>query len=173
MNEKQMVLGYDYAGQDPAGWLLSGKFDGCRAYWDGSHLWTRGGHTVKAPAWFLAGLPTGQHLDCELWAGYGGFQAARMATQYGTFNPAIRLRVFDCPTATGDWPQRMKVARRAIGRASVAECVTFRPCASLEDLRSELQTVLARGGEGLVLRAPGVSRYETGRTHGLLKVKRI
>ena len=36
MNERQMTLGQDYAGEDLSGWFLSEKFDGCRAYWDGA-----------------------------------------------------------------------------------------------------------------------------------------
>ena len=43
-------------------------------------------------------------------------------------------------------------------------------CRGTEHLREELARVEAKGGEGLMMRAPG-SRYEAGRSSTLLKVK--
>ena len=45
---------------DPAGHLVSEKFDGVRVFWDGRQLRLRGGAPVAAPAWFSAGLPPGR-----------------------------------------------------------------------------------------------------------------
>ena len=42
---------------DPAGYLVSEKFDGVRAVWDGRTLRFRSGLPVNAPDWFLARLP--------------------------------------------------------------------------------------------------------------------
>ena len=64
----------DYAGQDPAGLLMSEKLDGIRAKWNGHTLRTRKGNLINAPGWFLAQLPKGDVLDGELWAGRGRFQ---------------------------------------------------------------------------------------------------
>ena len=73
MNELQMTIGSDYhAGVDPTGWPVSEKLNGCRAYFDGSQFWTRGGNVIAAPDWFTAGLP-GVPLDGEIWAGRGRF----------------------------------------------------------------------------------------------------
>jgi len=160
-----MTLGTDYAGQDPAGWFLSEKFDGCRAYWDGSQLWTRGGHVIKAPAWFTAGLPA-VHLDCELFAGYGNREAARLATQFGKFTPDCRLLIHDCPHAPGNWASRIRTARATRHASPVA----FAVCRGRSDLNNHLQAVLAKGGEGLVIRHPDAP-YTIGRTASLLKVK--
>lgn len=165
MNERQMTLGTDYAGQDLAGWFISEKFDGCRAYWDGSQLWTRGGHVIKAPAWFTAGLPA-VHLDCELWAGYGQREAARLAVQFGKFTPDCRLLIHDCPTATGNWHARMQGA--PVTR--YAGPVGFTVCKGRGHLLAELRSVLGHGGEGLVIREPSAP-YTIGRTASLLKVK--
>jgi DNA ligase-1 len=52
-----MKLGFDYQGDDPTGWFISEKFDGCRAYWDGQQLWTRSGKIIKAPPSLTANLP--------------------------------------------------------------------------------------------------------------------
>ena len=61
----------------------------------------------------------------------------------------------------------MEVAREA-WRNTVADYV----CESRRWLMERLRDVQAGGGEGLVIRNPDVTGYETGRTDNLLKVKR-
>ncbi len=83
------------------GWMMSEKYDGCRAFWDGgisrglfcdevpyanvekdarlvnrpvaTGLWSRYGKVIHAPGWFLDQLPP-MLLDGELTAGRGKFQ---------------------------------------------------------------------------------------------------
>jgi DNA ligase 1 len=98
VNESQMTLGTDWAGQDPAGWIASEKLDGCRAYWDGSQFWTRSGKIINAPALFIAGLPA-CHLDGEIWAGRGGFDATSDAVRFGRFSPKVQFAIFAFPTS--------------------------------------------------------------------------
>lgn len=69
--------------QDPAGWLMSEKLDGIRAFWDGSKFYSKLGTTLPpfflsfrpfntlgkilpVPAEFLSTLPP-VTLDGELW----------------------------------------------------------------------------------------------------------
>src|SRR5829696_5472341 len=63
---------WDHA-QDLAGWWMSEKLDGVRAYWDGRRLISRLGNTFHAPDWFLEGFPESP-LDGELWIGRKQFQ---------------------------------------------------------------------------------------------------
>src|SRR5205807_1941316 len=42
---------------DLAGWWMSEKLDGVRAYWDGAQFLSRQGNRYQAPDWFVAGLP--------------------------------------------------------------------------------------------------------------------
>jgi DNA ligase 1 len=63
---------------NPAGWLVSIKLDGHRAYWNGTHFRSRGpgdnfGRIIEAPKWFTQGLPV-EALDGELYAGIGWFE---------------------------------------------------------------------------------------------------
>src|SRR5262245_58339892 len=51
-----------------AGWWMSEKLDGFRAYWDGQKFISRLGNLIHAPDWFMAGLPD-VPLDGELWLG--------------------------------------------------------------------------------------------------------
>lgn len=102
-----LMLAHDY---DPekswvAGWFMSEKMDGTRAFWDGgisrgmfakdvpyaniekdarykfqpvaTGLWSRYGNVIHAPDWFLEQLPKGICLDGELWMGRGTFQQCR------------------------------------------------------------------------------------------------
>src|SRR5512145_1134011 len=59
---------------DVTRYLVSEKLDGVRAIWDGERLRFRSGRDIKAPAWFIAGLPK-TPLDGELWLGRGRFEA--------------------------------------------------------------------------------------------------
>ena len=69
-----LTLALDAPNQmDPSGYLVSEKYDGVRAWWDGRQLRFRSGLVVAAPAWFVAGLPP-RPLDGELWLGRGTFQ---------------------------------------------------------------------------------------------------
>ena len=59
--------------QDPTGWLMSEKFDGVRAYWDGTRFLSRQGNKFHAPPWFTDDLPD-VPLDGELWLARKAFQ---------------------------------------------------------------------------------------------------
>jgi DNA ligase-1 len=58
---------------DLAGWWMSEKLDGVRAFWDGKQLLSRLGNVLHAPDWFLEGLPQAP-LDGELWLARKSFQ---------------------------------------------------------------------------------------------------
>lgn len=158
-----MTLARHYDGEAVTGWLASEKLDGCRAYWDGSRLWTRGGNVIEAPAWFTRDLPARVHLDGEVYAGRGRFEEARLAVQNGRFTRRCRFVAFDAPNVSAAWPVR----RAAAGM----HCETVRPwrVESMRQLNIRLRAIQARGGEGVVLRNPAVLAYETGRTRNLLK----
>src|SRR5437763_6887626 len=58
---------------DLAGWWMSEKLDGVRAYWDGSQFLSRQGNLFYAPDWFVEHLPA-VPLDGELWLDRKKFQ---------------------------------------------------------------------------------------------------
>jgi DNA ligase-1 len=172
MNESQMTLCTDWEGQDPTGWLVTEKLDGCRAYWDGTHLWTREGNVIDAPRWFTAGLPADDHIEGELWAGRGRLDAARFACQHGgEFFNVVCFRVSDCPTASGTWSERMATARRVIKAAEFAAPVAFWQCKGLAQLALGFYRLTAAGGEGVVLRSPTAVGYEHGRSKNTMRLK--
>jgi DNA ligase-1 len=159
---------------DPTGWWLSEKLDGVRAYWDGKQLFSRLGNLFHAPDWFVAGLPN-VPLDGELWMGRKKFQrtvsVARRQDRSEHWKELTYV-VFDAPALEKDFESRLKFVSESL-RDSKPPHVTahehFR-CEGIEHLRSELTRLEALGAEGLMMRRPG-SRYESGRSSTLLKVK--
>ena len=159
---------------DPAGWWVSEKLDGVRAYWDGTQFLSRLGNLFHAPAWFVDGLPA-VPLDGELWLGRKQFQRAvsivRRQDQCDLWKD-ITFVVFDAPAEAAGFEDRLAFVADALRRAKprYARAHDHAACTGVDHLRRELARVEALGGEGLMLRQPG-SRYEAGRSATLLKVK--
>jgi DNA ligase 1 len=160
--------------QDLAGWWLSEKLDGVRAYWDGTALISRLGNRFHAPDWFLAGLPD-IPLDGELWIGRKAFQRTvgivRRQDKTDLWKQ-VRYVAFDAPAVDAAFEGRLAVLRSHIERANppYLKAHEHTVCIDLDHLRAELARIEALGGEGLMLRQPE-SGYEVGRSITLLKVK--
>jgi DNA ligase-1 len=160
--------------QDLAGWWLSEKLDGVRAYWDGKSLISRLGNRFHAPDWFLEGLPE-IPLDGELWIGRKAFQRTvgivRRQDQTDLWKQ-VRYVAFDAPDVDGAFEGRLAAIRAHVERQGPPYLAAHEHviCTGLDHLRAELARIEALGGEGLMLRQPE-SRYEVGRSLTLLKVK--
>lgn len=162
MNELSMQHGQHWKGQDLTGWLASEKHDGCRVYWDGSALWSRGGIDIEIPPMWREALPVGQALDCELMPR----KAAEQFIKRGKWCEDLELKAFDCPTAAGSHLERMAT----IPSNWLVKPVTVWELSSSDDALARMRRIQLMGGEGLVARHPGI-QYRPGRTSQLLKVK--
>lgn len=159
---------------DPTGWWLSEKLDGVRAYWDGNQFLSRLGNLYHAPDWFLQGLPS-VPLDGELWLGRKQFQRAVSIVRRQDRSDLwkeITFVVFDAPGLDRGFEARLAFVRECLEQknAKYARPHDHLPCHGLDQLRQELSRLEALGAEGLMLRQPR-SRYESGRSATLLKVK--
>lgn len=123
----QLAHVYDEAKHGVAGWMVSEKLDGQRAFWDGgitrgmradvvpfantekdaryvnapiaTGLWSRYGKVIHAPGWWLDKLPPFQ-LDGELYMGRGMFQP--LSSIIKTLIPGagwgdVKFMAFDVP----------------------------------------------------------------------------
>jgi DNA ligase 1 len=172
----QPVLAQDWVpGTDPAGWLVSEKFDGVRALWDGERLRFRSGRAITAPAWFLAHLPQ-LPLDGELWLARSRFDDLSGIVRSKVPDDAawrqISYQVFELPGAGGTFRDR---AARLAQRVSAhgwppLQAVAQTPVADAAALQRRLDAVIAAGGEGLVLHQ-GLAPEVSGRTPLLRKLK--
>lgn len=177
MNERQFTLITDWDGRKIDGWYATEKYNGCRGYWDGYDMWTRGGNIVKLPSDFRAQLPTGIALDGEIWAGRGNYEIARIATQYGKWDDKIRFMVFDAPEYENDWVWRIRYAMEVHHKASVVSGEQLWIVAQPETItdsnhaRWMADHIKANGGEGIVVRSKSPRLYERGRSYHAMRIK--
>lgn len=159
----------------PAGYWISEKLDGVRAYWDGERLLFRSGREIAAPAWFTAKLPK-MPLDGELWLGRGRFEQlsgiVRKAQPEDEAWREVRYMLFEQPGGTGDFTTRLTRLREMLAAAHLphVEVLEQFQLSNPQALRARLDDVVKGGGEGLMLhRADAV--YRSGRNDDLLKLK--
>jgi DNA ligase-1 len=159
-----------------AGWWMSEKLDGVRAYWDGKQFRSRFGNLFLAPDWFVEGLPP-LPLDGELWIGRKAFQrASGIARTHdrGEGWRDMRYVVFDAPEHGGEFEARLAFLEDIVGerRPPFAQVLEHQQCRGVDHLMAEIDRITALSGEGLMLRQPG-SKYERTRSSTLLKVKPV
>ena len=162
-------------GLDLQDYWVSEKYDGVRGYWDGQKLWTRGGETIHAPAWFTAGWPS-TALDGELWAGRGQFAQAQSTVRRDNASDnawrLIRFMVFDLPVHPGSFDARLPTLQATVARIGQPWVIAVAQQRVANDaaLQALLQRTVHGGGEGLMLHR-GASLYRAGRSDDLIKVK--
>ena len=168
-----VMLAKPYAGTDPTGWWMSEKLDGVRAYWTGTHFYTRNGNPINAPEWFTRGMPN-VALDGELTAGRGAFQqtvsAVRKQKPVDAEWQDITFQVFDAPNVSGGCEARWAEMNRVVAGVPYVTALPQTRCSSPRHLAQVRAEIAALGGEGVMLREPG-SVYEPRRTGALRKVK--
>jgi len=171
ISEKNMMHGVDYLDEDVSGWWMSEKLDGCRAYWDGECMWSRGGKVIAIPDVMRAALPVGVALDGEIHAGRGGFEVARKAVQYNHWAPECKFSAFDVPSLK-DHPFyiRYEALARELQSDGVVTYIQHIPCADVNRAVGFMELIQLEGGEGVVLRDPS-ALYTAGRVVSVLKLK--
>ena len=156
-------------------YLVSEKFDGVRAFWDGAQLRTRSGKLIAAPAWFIENFPTSP-LDGELWMARGQFDATSAAVRRQSPDEQewrkMRYLLFEYPEAPGNFAERVEELKALVAQAQVPwlQVIPQFRLANRQELRQKLKEIVRAGGEGLMLhRADAL--YISGRNEALLKVK--
>jgi len=169
-----LLLAEVWADSDPAGWWVSEKLDGVRAYWDGVKFLSRLGNVYHAPPWFTKGLPN-HPLDGELFTARKAFTRTvgivKRQDHPETWD-TVRFVIFDAPHLDTPFEQRQAflAANLAAWANPYATILEQTPCVGRAELRAKLAELEALGAEGLMLRQPG-SKYVAGRSSTLLKVK--
>ena len=157
-------------------YMWSEKYDGVRVHWDGHTLATRTGRIINAPESFLVGLPAIQ-LDGELWAGYKSRQRVISAMESGDTSGEwnnIKLMAFDIPDDRYFYDMRYESLMASIGiEYASCELVEHFPVESAHQMESVLGTVVAKGGEGIVLRHPSGKYDGKQSSNNGIKVKQV
>ena len=160
---------------DPSPYLISEKYDGVRALWDGKALRSRMGNVIAAPAWFLARLPS-TPLDGELWMARGQFEklsgAVRRTTPHDDEWRQITYMVFELPYASGTFAARYEQIKTIVAQADFPQLVAVEQFRLSDNasMRRKLEEIVRAGGEGLMLHRADAF-YVTGRSDNLLKLK--
>ena len=160
---------------DPAAYLVSEKYDGVRAVWDGKTLRFRSGRAVNAPDWFIAKLPS-EKLDGELWLARGAFERlsgyVRKSSPLDEDWQQIKYMVFELPGGTGTFADRVARIREIVDNAKWPQLVAVEQFRVVDRaaLKRKLDQVVNGGAEGLMLHLADAT-YVTGRSDVLLKLK--
>jgi DNA ligase-1 len=163
------------SGIDVMQYLVSEKYDGVRAIWDGKQLKSRQGNVIHAPVWFTKDFPT-TPMDGELWLARGKFDALSGAVRKDVPIDqewrGITYLIFELPNATGDFSVRAKHIAEIVTQANMPhlKAVTQFRVKNEAELKTRLKKVVANGGEGLMLHRADAF-YTTGRSDALLKLK--
>lgn len=166
------VLGPDI---DVTQYLVSEKYDGVRAMWDGKKLYFRSGNVVNAPEWFTAKLPS-QKLDGELWLGRERFEELSGVVKKNTPVDAewrqVKYMIFELPEASGSFAERSKKIVDLIQQTNWPQlkAVEQSRITDRASLQRKMDTLVKQGGEGLMLHLADAP-YITGRSEVLLKLK--
>ena len=166
------VLGPDI---DVTQYLVSEKYDGVRAIWDGKVLKFRSGRTVNAPAWFIAKLPP-HKLDGELWLAREKFE--QLSGMVRKTEPVdddwrqLHYMIFELPDAVGTFAERAVRIQQIVDAAQWSQlvAVTQSRVTDRATLLHQLDEKVRDGAEGLMLHLADAT-YVTGRSDVLLKLK--
>lgn len=153
---------------------VSEKLDGIRARWDGKALVTRNGNKINAPEFFTRGFPT-QQIEGELWMGRGTFQqtlSVVLRQSAGEEWQNVRFMLFDLPTHTGTFHQRLIALKTLVAQANNPNLQLIKQFRVANKLKLDqlLGTLVKQGAEGLMLHHQD-ARYQDGRSQSLLKLK--
>ena len=169
----------EYKGQNVGGWLASEKLDGVRAYWDGRNLLSRNGKILAVPEGWSAHFPPFA-LDGELYTSRGEFEKIQSIVMDKTPNEAawseVKVYVFDVPEAGGGLLERLSELEKFIAKnpqagqnLKIIKQVKVKDNAEFEAFAKH---IIAKGGEGAVVREPNVP-YERKRSKNALKYKKF
>lgn len=171
------------------GWYASEKLDGMRCYWDGvgatgekvkgrpvTGFFSRYGNVISVPKRWVEEAPKGVKLDGELWCGRENRQKLLATTK--DYYPSkdwddVEFHVFESPGSGKlfkDTYQYLLSLSLSLSLPPFIKVVEQTILESSEHQGMLLKAVIAKGGEGLMLRNP-YSYYQNTRSSDLVKVK--
>ncbi|MCH6546587.1 MAG: DNA ligase [Deltaproteobacteria bacterium] len=161
-------------GIDVTQYWVSEKLDGVRARWDGTQLISRGGLIFATPDWFTQGFPPNP-LDGELWTERSQYENVSSIVRKHQPHKgwrSVRFMVFDLPAHGGMFDERVQAMKQIVlqTKSPYLGVIEQWRVGNENELKQRLQSVIDRGGEGLMLHR-NTARYASGRSHDLLKLK--
>ena len=142
---------------DIQSYLVSEKYDGIRAYWDGKTLYSRQGKPISLPKDFTKQWPT-EALDGELWLGRGRFSQLMSLLQTKKKHSHqwqnVTFMVFDAPDFEGTLLARQAHLKALLlkYRSHHLQRVEQKVFLTEQLFQSWYQAIIDQGAEGCILR---------------------
>lgn len=174
--ENLMLLGEYKEGIDVKGWVVSEKYDGIRAVWDGKNLISRSGKKFNAPKFWLENFPNFK-IDGELWTALNDFENLSSIVKDKIPDKEwnnVKFMIFDVPDAKGDLFSRLKVLKDFLDKNpnNFIKIIKQISINSNKDVKKYFNDVIKKGGEGVVVRDPK-EPYVNKRSNKILKLKQF
>lgn len=159
---------------NPQAYLYSEKLDGVRAYWDGKHLYSKGGKLLNPPSFFTQNFPPFP-IEGELWSKRGDFEnivsIVKSSKKPQNWNN-LKFYIFEVPMQNGGILQRLEVLHTYL-LSHPAPFIVIIPqiqVKNLSSLQNILKDITQSGGEGIVVRKKDAPYY-VGRNKNAMKLK--
>ncbi|WP_299806959.1 DNA ligase [uncultured Shewanella sp.] len=170
----QLASAFDKSVADITQYLVSEKLDGVRGYWDGNEMYSRSGRQIALPDWFVEGFPN-YPLDGELWIKRGMFEQVSAIVRRSKVSDEewarVKFMVFDLPAEPSVFELRYRKAVKELTDVSpYLKVIAQHNLESYQALETELQEVIAKNGEGLMLHKKNAF-YKSGRSKDIVKLK--
>lgn len=149
-------------------WFISEKYDGIRALWNGSKLYTRAMREFTwVPEWFTDSLPTGVNLDGELlvegepFSTFSTISIQKESPEAEVLWKKIKYYIFDTPVENMPFVQRYELLKHYTSHFKL-NCIKFKKITNHTEADEFYNEVISRGGEGAML-IDSKSNYEFGK----------
>jgi len=167
---------YDEKKHNINNYYISEKLDGIRAYWNTKELLTKNGNKIFAPKWFTKNFPPFE-LDGELFTKRNDFeniQSIVLSQEEAKKWENITYNIFEVPNQKGDFKARLNFLQKWLDKNpnKFIKIIPQKKINSKDELNSFLDEVLAKNGEGIILKNYKLE-YFTGRSENILKVKKF
>ncbi|ARR75003.1 DNA ligase domain-containing protein, partial [Mimivirus AB-566-O17] len=170
------MLAKVYKAQDVSGWFMSEKLDGIRAVFQDGEFWSRTGKSINAPEWFkekTALASGGRVLDGELFTKPNDFSGVMSVVSkkvpIDSEWKRVKYMAFDLPLHKGVFKERVKeLDKIKKSKSNVLRVVTHLRVRSMPQVQTYHDTIVAKGGEGVMLNNPD-ALYQNKRSGDLLK----
>lgn len=145
-------------------YAISEKFDGVRGIWDGKEMFSKNGKKLAIPPCFaeklaILELKDGEFVEGELWADYGKF--AEVSSLARRKNPtcaefeSVKYLIFNAQfNESSDFLANLSKIQSILESHKTPQIrtITQHKFSSSKELQNFFDAVVAKGGEGVILR---------------------
>ncbi len=148
-------------------YVVSEKFDGIRALWDGQNMFSKSGKIIAIPRCFseklaVLDLPKGDFVEGELWIDYGAFEA--ISSVIRRKNPTcadfskVKYLIFNAHLGeSSDFLANLTKIQSILDSQDLAQnrqiqVITQHKFTTQKELTDFFNAVIAKGGEGVIVR---------------------